>query len=347
MQLKKTPTGTSILPAVGRVQDLADKTGELRSVLSADNSETKPAGPLGYDSQPAVTVQLPVNLIEGFEIQARLGEGSMGVVYRAKNLATKQIVAIKILYAYMTSGEAHIRRFQEEANMALNLDHPNLVKVFQLGKSGPNLYIAMEFVDGMNLHELLVKEGSLSEATVAAIGMCVASALYYAWEKEKLIHRDIKPGNLLIGNSGILKVCDLGIAKRLDAKSGQLTHTGVTLGSPHYIAPEQAKGEKDIDVRVDIYALGATLYHAVTGQTVHNCESEYGLMIKHATEPVKDPRTIKPDLSDKFAVLLMKMLELDRSRRIQDWFKVYETLEEIQKVPVDDKVSLKVQSPAQ
>jgi serine/threonine-protein kinase len=156
--------------------------------------------------------------------------------------------------------------------------------------------------------------------------MCVASALHYAWQEQRLIHRDIKPENLVIANDGMVKVCDLGIAKRMVDGGPVLTRTGLSLGSPHYIAPEQARGEKEIDCRVDIYALGATLYHAVTGCTVHQADSEFGLLIKHATVPVRDPREIRPTLSDGFATLLRQMLELDRSCRVADWCAAYDAL---------------------
>ncbi len=267
--------------------------------------------------------------IEGFELLDRLGGGSMGEVYRARDLGTGRILALKLLYPLLAGNITYLQRFCAEAEAAQRLDHPNLVKVFRAGRSGMTHFISMEFVDGSNLFKLIRAEGSLTEATTAAIGMCVASALHTAWESERLIHRDIKPENLLISSTGIVKVCDLGIAKRMVSGAAQLTRTGMTLGSPHYVAPEQARGEKEIDMRVDIYALGATLYHAVTGQTVHDSDSEFGLMIKHATEPVKDPRTIAPNLGNALAELLVSMLDLDRNRRPANWYEVYEQLSAI------------------
>jgi serine/threonine-protein kinase len=264
--------------------------------------------------------------IEGFELLERLGEGSMGGVYRARELATDRIVALKVLYPFLAGNITYLQRFQAEAESARRLRHPNLVEVFSSGCSGLTHFICMEFIEGENLRTLLSDTGALDEATAAAIGMCVASALHHAWEQERLIHRDIKPENLMIAHDGRVKVCDLGIAKRMVGGVPTLTRTGLSLGSPHYIAPEQAKGVKQIDHRVDIYSLGATLYHTVTGQTVHQADSEFGLMIKHATEPVKDPRTLRPDLSDGFAALLLQMLELDRDKRPADWCAVYDTL---------------------
>ncbi|MBI5684389.1 MAG: serine/threonine protein kinase [Verrucomicrobia bacterium] len=267
--------------------------------------------------------------IEGFELLERLGGGSMGEVYRARDLGTGQIVGLKLLYPFLSGNITYLQRFAAEAEAAQRLDHPNLVKVFRAGQSGLTHFISMEFVDGSNLLKLIRAEGALTEATTAAIGMCVASALHSAWERERLIHRDIKPENLLISSTGVVKVCDLGIAKRMVSGVPALTRTGMTLGSPHYVAPEQARGEKEIDMRVDIYALGATLYHAVTGQTVHDSESEFGLMIKHATEPVKDPRTIAPNLGNELADLLVSMLDLDRNRRPANWYLVHEQLSAI------------------
>ncbi|MBI5396339.1 MAG: serine/threonine protein kinase [Verrucomicrobia bacterium] len=250
----------------------------------------------------------------------------MGEVYRARDLTTGQIVALKLLYPFLAGNITYLQRFQAEAEAARRLDHPNLVKVFRSDQSGLTHFICMEFVAGTNLSQLLSQEGALSEATTAAIGMCVASALHHAWEIERLIHRDIKPENIVVSHAGDVKVCDLGIAKRMLSGVPALTRTGLSMGSPHYIAPEQARGEKQIDMRVDIYALGATLYHTATGQTVHQADSEFGLMIKHATEPVKDPRTIAPWLSGTFAGLLTRMLDLDRDRRPADWCAVYDEL---------------------
>lgn len=264
--------------------------------------------------------------IDGFELFERLGGGSMGEVYRARDLETGDVVALKLLYPLLAGNVTYLQRFRAEAEAAQRLDHPNLMKVIRSGQSRLTHYIAMEFVDGTNLHRLIREEGALTEATTVAIGMCVASALHAAWEQERLIHRDIKPENLLIGNDGTVKVCDLGIAKRMISGAPALTRTGMTLGSPHYVAPEQARGEKEIDMRVDIYALGATLYHAATGQTVHSADSELNLMIKHATEPVEDPRIAAPHMENEMAELLMSMLDLDRDRRPADWCVVYEQL---------------------
>lgn len=267
--------------------------------------------------------------IEGYDLCERLGGGSMGEVYRARDLGTGQVFAMKLLDPLLAGNITYLQRFRAEAEAAQRLDHPNLVKVFRAGQSGMTHFILMEFVDGTNLFKLIRAEGALPEATVAAIGMCVASALHTAWESARLVHRDIKPENLLVSNSGDVKVCDLGIAKRMVVGAPAITRTGMTLGSPHYVAPEQARGEKNVDMRVDIYALGATLYHAATGQTVHNADSEFGLMIKHATEPVKDPRDVAPHLGDSTAELLTRMLDLDCNRRPANWYEVYEQWEGI------------------
>jgi serine/threonine protein kinase len=211
-------------------------------------------------------------------------------------------VAVKVLSRDRTDTET-LRRFQNEAQSAARLDHANIARVYYVGEDQGLHYIVFEFIEGINLRDLLAREGALDELTVIVIGMCVASALHYAWEKSRLIHRDVKPENLLISKDGRLKLCDMGIAKRMVPQpfDGSLTRTGYVVGTPHYIAPEQLKGGKDLDCRVDIYALGATLYHAVTGCTVHQADSEFGLMIKHATVPVRDPREIRPTLSDAFA----------------------------------------------
>ena len=269
--------------------------------------------------------------IEGFELEKRLGEGTMGVVYQARELAANRTVALKVLYPILAGNITYLQRFAAEAEAAQRLSHPNLVTVHGTGHQGINYYICMEYVDGQNLREAIRDHGALPEMTVTAVGMCVASALHYAWGKERLIHRDVKPENLLIGSDGSVKLCDLGIAKRMGpgAAAPKLTRTGYVLGTPHYIAPEQLKGGKDLDCRVDIYALGATLYNAATGQTIHQADDEYSLLMKQISEPVRDPRAIAPELSERFALLLLKMLELDRDNRPPDWLPVYDELEAI------------------
>ena len=269
--------------------------------------------------------------VQGFELYERLGEGTMGVVFRARHLFTDQIVALKVLYPILAGNLTYLRRFQAEAESATHLDHPNLVRVYGYGQRHLTHFICMEYVEGINLREMIQREGALSESTVAAIGMCVAAALHYAWETVRLIHRDVKPENLLVAKDGRLKVCDLGIAKRMASKPGDapLTRTGYMLGTPHYIAPEQLKGAKELDYRVDIYSLGATLFHAVTGQTIHTAENEFSLLMKQATEPVKDPRDAMPGLNHDLAELLLQMLDLDPSRRPVDWCGVYDALFDI------------------
>ena len=269
--------------------------------------------------------------VQGFELYERLGEGTMGVVFRARHLFTDQIVALKILYPILAGNLTYLQRFRAEAEAATHLNHPNLVRVYGYGQRNLTHFICMEYVEGVNLREMLRREGALSETTVAAIGMCVASALHYAWETVRLVHRDVKPENLLVARDGRLKVCDLGIAKRMASKPGDvpLTRTGYMLGTPHYIAPEQLKGAKELDFRVDIYSLGATLFHAVTGQTIHTAENEFSLLMKQATEPVRDPRDAMPGMDRDLAELLMRMLSLDPSRRPTDWCGVYDALFEI------------------
>ena len=266
--------------------------------------------------------------VHGFELYERLGEGTMGVVFRARHLLADQIVALKVLYPVLAGNATYLQRFRAEADAARPLDHPNLVKVFGYGQRGQTHFICMEFVDGSNLRDVLRREGALPEPAVVVVGMCVASALHYAWEKTRLVHRDVKPENLLLSTNGSLKLCDLGIAKRMAVQQGDgvLTRTGCMLGTPHYVAPEQLKGTKALDCRVDIYSLGATLYHAVTGRTIHQADTEFGLLLKQATEPVKDPRAALPGLNDKFAELLMQMLELDLNKRPANWLNVYDTL---------------------
>ena len=276
---------------------------------------------------------LASNSIRGYELIRRLGQGSMGVVYEAKNLGTGDKVALKILFPHFSGNISFIKRFQQEATTAMRLKHQNIVQVHGFGFTAPYHFIEMEYVEGFNMGEILNQEGALSLARTAAVGICVASALGYAWQEEKMIHRDIKPENLIKvthDDGADVKICDLGIAKIL-GKGGEqhLTQTGFAVGSPHYIAPEQVLSAANINFRADMYGLGATLYHMATGRTVHKSDSEFGIMQMHVKNRVADPREFAPGFDARFAQLLDSMLELDPEKRPENWSVVYDELEEI------------------
>jgi formylglycine-generating enzyme required for sulfatase activity/tRNA A-37 threonylcarbamoyl transferase component Bud32 len=243
-----------------------------------------------------------------FEILAKLGQGGMGAVYKARQTVLRRLVAIKTLQPSLSSDAEFVFRFHNEAVAAAGLNHPNLVQVYAAGESEGIHWFAMEFVDGESVQARLKRLGKLDPAEALAIGMHVQTALEHGWRKAQLIHRDIKPDNIFLSNDGEVKLGDLGLAKSSDQQQG-LTMTGASMGTPLYISPEQAEGKRDIDLRTDIYSLGATLYHLIAGAPPYAGESAISVMMKHVGAPVPDLGELDPSLPPALSALLVKMMQ--------------------------------------
>ena len=248
------------------------------------------------------TVALP-----GFELEKKIGRGGMGMVFRAKRLNNDELVAIKILPLKMAKSKNLRQRFVREAKAAAQLKHPNLVGAFEVRQNGGYLYYVMEYVDGQDLSKLLGEDEYLPERQALKIIRQVALALDYA-HKENFIHRDVKPENILIDQTGLVKLGDLGLAKNVEEEDHALTMTGMPIGSPKYISPEQAKGVKNVDLRSDIYSLGATLYRMVVGRPPFEGENAAMVMAKHMNEPITPPRHLNEEVSEVTNRLILKMM---------------------------------------
>jgi serine/threonine-protein kinase len=250
-----------------------------------------------------------------YEILAELGAGGMGKVYRARDLTLERTVALKTLAREFGNDPGFVQRFLKEARAAARLNHPNIVQIYDFGQVGETYYLAMEYVDGHSLGAYL-RRGHFSErdALLVIRHACRALAVAHA---EGLVHRDIKPDNLMLTSKGEVKLVDLGIAKRVD-EDQSLTQTGQAVGTPHYISPEQIRGLKDIDPRADIYSLGATLYHLVTGHTPFKGTSGALVMSMHLVQPLADPRTYVAGLSSGICRVIRKMMAKSRDERYSD-----------------------------
>jgi serine/threonine protein kinase len=243
-----------------------------------------------------------------FEILTQLGQGGMGAVYKARQTVLRRLVAIKTLQPSLSSDAEFVSRFLNEAVAAAGLNHPNLVQVYAAGESDGIHWFAMEFVDGESVQARLKRLGKLDPAEALAICIHVQTALEYGWRKAQLIHRDIKPDNIFLSNDGEVKLGDLGLAKSSDQQQG-LTMTGASMGTPLYISPEQTEGKRDIDLRTDIYSLGATLYHLIAGTPPYTGESSISVMMKHVGAPVPDIRDLDPSLPPALSAVLVKMMQ--------------------------------------
>lgn len=254
--------------------------------------------------------------VGGYELIAKLGRGAVGIVYKARQLSVGRVVALKLLDPKYTRDEKYVGRFLREAQSAANLNHVNIVQGIDAGKAPEGYhYFAMEYVEGETLKELMVRDGAIAEARAIDIVSQIAQALRHA-EKIKLVHRDIKPENIMLTKEGIAKLADLGLAKSV-IEDGSITLAGQAMGTPLYISPEQAQGKDTVDVRSDIYSLGATLYHMTTGFAPFAGENPTVIMLKHINEEARSPREINPDLSEGLCHLIAKMMAKDQAGRYQ------------------------------
>jgi len=263
---------------------------------------------------------VPPDLVEGYRIEAWLGEGTMGAVFRARQLSLDRPVAIKVLTPRLAKNPSYLKRFLREARAVARLNHPNVVSGIDVGEAKGHHYFVMEFVEGKTLQQVLDEHGRLEPMKVAKVVLLLARALEHA-HQAGMVHRDVKPANVILSaKTGVPKLCDLGLAKEVGAEpgSGSQTGEGRAIGTPYYISPEQARGEREIDIRSDIYALGATFYHCVTGEPPFGGPTPAVIMAKHLTEEPTPVRQARPDCPPGVAHVIEKMLEKSRADRYQD-----------------------------
>ncbi len=278
-------------------------------------------------SRPARHGAVPENHFTGllrgrrlahFEMEDTVGVGGMAAVIRARDTQLDRQVALKILPPEMAADLENVRRFQHEARAAAKLDHEHIARVFYCGEDQGLHFIAFEYVEGQNLRVLIEKQGTIPIAEAIHYTLQIATGLAHAAARG-VIHRDIKPSNIIISDGGRAKLVDMGLARSLDTRSDQgLTHSGVTLGTFDYISPEQAMEPREADVRSDIYSLGCTLYHMLTGHApVPEGTAAKKLQFQQHGQPV-DPRQINPRIPDEVAAVLSKMMAKDPRGRYQN-----------------------------
>jgi hypothetical protein len=246
------------------------------------------------------------HLLPGYEIVSRLGQGGMGMVYKARDLIGKRWVAVKVLAPFLANDPEYVGRFFQEARNLQKLHHPNIVEAFDAGEAGTHKFLIMEFVDGVPMDQVLERKGALKEEVALELIRQVAQALDYAWS-HKIVHRDIKPQNLMVTRAKTVKLCDLGLSKDITSDLS-LTMTGSVNCSPPYASPEQAQGSREIDVRSDVYSLGVTLFQAVTGELPFKGQAPGQFLIAHVTKEPPDPCKVNPRVSPNLGKLILKML---------------------------------------
>jgi hypothetical protein len=252
-----------------------------------------------------------------YRLDRKLAEGGMGEVYEATQLKLDRKVALKILSRRLAERPEFLQRFEREAKSAAALNHPHIVQVHDFGQAGGHFYLIMELVEGEDMADYLVKRGKLPAAEALDVIEQAAQALKAAREKA-IIHRDIKPANLLRTKEGRIKVSDLGLAKKLTEDS-DMTATGVGIGSPHFLAPEQADDARRVDHRADIYSLGITLLYLLTGKKPYDGTSAFSVVMAHASRPLPSGAELGTELPENVEGLIRRMAAKKPEERYQDY----------------------------
>ncbi len=245
-----------------------------------------------------------VNL-PGYEILSKLGQGGMGAVYRARQVSMDRVVAVKVLSPKLCKDKSFVQRFLTEARNSAKLNHPNVIRGIDVLQHGSHFYYIMEYVEGESLRGIL-ESGPLSEDKAIDVALQIAGALQHA-EERRLVHRDIKPDNILINEEDVAKLCDLGLSKHAENRAA-LTDAGTVIGTPDYMSPEQARGEKDLDIRTDLYSLGVTLYHMLTGGVPFRAKNPIEVLRMHLKVAPTNPKEQIGDLSDEVCGIVMRLL---------------------------------------
>ena len=261
-----------------------------------------------------------------YQVIERIGVGGMAEVYRARDELLGREVAVKVLSERLSSDRSFVERFRREAQAAANLSHPNIVSLYDYGSEGATNFIVMEYIDGRSLGEVITQEAPLLPERAAEIAADVAKALERA-HNAGLVHRDIKPNNIMMTSSGQTKVTDFGIVRALGGETDQqMTQTGMVIGTAAYLSPEQAQGSP-VDARSDVYSLGCVLYEMLTGSPPFTGDTPLAVAYKHVREPVEPPSSINPDVPEDLDAITMKALAKNVDNRYASSTEMREDLE--------------------
>jgi len=290
----------------------AEKPSLLGRLVESGYLATSQARRVQQELAAPTTQQIP-----GYQLLDKLGQGSMGMVYKARQLSMNRLVAIKVLHPRLAANPKYLERFTQEAHIAARLNHNNVVQAIDVGSIGNLHYFIMEYVQGTTIKDNLEAGKIYEELEALEIVRQIAQALDHA-HRRHLVHRDIKPANIILTTEGVAKLADLGLARELADQQQTEAEKGLVLGTPYYISPEQIQGEEEIDGRADIYALGATLYHMVTGQPPFPGTNVDKVMRAHLKQELTPPDHLNTKLSAGIGVVVEVMMAKDRAQRYQN-----------------------------
>ncbi len=316
------PEVTAVLPQPTSAPDPLAPTSPQAPAAGPPAAEGPSAPALADEAQ-----KKNLSTLRDFRLLKKLGEGGMGTVYKAHQISLDRTVAVKVPFKHLAKDPGVVQRFYREARVMAKLDHPNILRCFSVGEENGWHYLAMEFIDGVSMQSWLQKLGKLSVADAVHVTLACAYALRHAHE-QGIIHRDIKPDNILITSKGAVKVADMGLAKALEDDLS-LSRTGTGAGTPHYMAPEQARDAKHVDGRSDIYALGTMLYCFLTGKPPFHAETYVELLLEKEKGKYPPTRRSNAEIPERLDLVIDKAVAVKPEFRYQtcaDFIKDLEAL---------------------